>query len=135
MEINDLREFDRPCLRRWESRVEEKRQSAIATQGTQGTKGKNPLSLCPFAAFGGQFIAGFPWPLSPLQIFKEQAPERLTYSTLPRFDGNARTIIQVVSGPARGDQVLSGQWPGKVFSGQWSVASGEWRGAALATYR
>jgi hypothetical protein len=86
MEINDLREFGRPRLLRRQSRAEEKRQSAIATQGTQGTqrtKGKNPLSLCPFAAFGGQFISGFPWPLSPLQTFKEQARERLTYSTLP----------------------------------------------------
>jgi hypothetical protein len=107
VEINDLREFGHPRLRRWESRVEEKRQSAIATQGTQGTqgtqrtKGKNPLSLCPFAAFGGEFISGFVRPLFPLPNVKERAPERLTYSTLPRLDGNATTIIQIVSAPRR----------------------------------
>jgi hypothetical protein len=35
-----------------------------------------------------------------LQTFKEQARERLTYSTLPRFDGNASLIIQLFSGLA-----------------------------------
>jgi hypothetical protein len=39
MEINDLREFDRRCFRRWQSRVEEKRPNAIAAKGTQGTQG------------------------------------------------------------------------------------------------
>ena len=33
--------------------------------------------------------AGLPTPLSPLQNFKEQAPERLSHATLPRFDGTA----------------------------------------------
>jgi hypothetical protein len=78
-------------------------------KGTQRTQKKNLLSLCPscppkparLAGGGGcgQFMPGFPRPLFPfpLQNVKEQAPERLTYATLPRFDGNATAIIQLFS--------------------------------------
>jgi hypothetical protein len=75
----------------------------LCHKGTHRTQRKNLLSLWPFVAFCGQFIPGFPRPFSlppfPLQNVKEQAPERLTYSTLPRFDGNAMTIIQLFSAP------------------------------------
>jgi hypothetical protein len=117
LEINDLREFRPPPpspLAWW---AEDKRQNTFATKEHTEHKRKifflcalsvrQSLPAWPAAAdvpFCGPFIPGFPRPLSlppiPLQNVKEQAPEHLTYSTLPRFDGNASLIIQLFSRPA-----------------------------------
>jgi hypothetical protein len=81
MEINDLREFDRPRFRLWPRRAGTRAKTRLP-QTTQRTKGKKPLSLCPLAVFCGQLISGFVRPLFPLafplQNVKEQARGRLT---------------------------------------------------------
>jgi hypothetical protein len=93
-------------VRLWPSAAEEKRENAIATKEHIEHKRKIAFYVLFSSAkacllgqaeadvpFYGQFISRFPGPLSPRQNVKEQAPERLIYSTLPRFDGNASTII------------------------------------------
>jgi hypothetical protein len=82
MEINDLREFDRPSRLR---------------QGCDKWDGEwdGGASVAFLLAAGFGFWA-FPLPLFPLHTIKEQALERLTYSTLPSLDGRASNIIQSI---------------------------------------
>jgi hypothetical protein len=102
LEINDLREFRPPLPSPLALAGRGQEPKHLCHKGTHRTQKKNLLSLCPFVAFCGQFIPGFPRPLFPfpLQNVKEQAPERRSYSILPRFDGNAIEKIQALFGIA-----------------------------------
>jgi hypothetical protein len=60
--------------------------SAKACPIGQAATAVRPFVAASFPAFSGS--------QSP-QIFKEQAPVRLTHSILPPFDGNANSIIQL----------------------------------------
>jgi len=117
MKINDLRKLvPRPPAPLAEAgrREASKHHCHKGTHRTQRKKLLSSCSSCPAKAaligqaaadvpFCGRFISHFPRPLPfhpiPLQTFKEQAPERLTYSTLPYLAGNARTNIQLFSAP------------------------------------
>jgi hypothetical protein len=112
MEINDLRDFDRIALRpkeapaRYAAGTGKSSQTPFATKERKEHKDKG-FFLCALpvrqslpawqaadVALLWPFISGIFQFTRPPKIFKEQAPERLTYSILPRLDGTASTKIQ-----------------------------------------